>query len=73
MDLIDRANDAADTLLAAAIERQSLKAAQAALLPCGACYYCGDDVQGQKLFCDLEHGREWQREQDAYRRNGDRT
>lgn len=71
MDLIDRANDAADMLLADAIERQQLRAARSGLLPCGACHYCSEPVDGQKLFCDQAHGLEWQRERDQRRRNGD--
>ncbi len=71
MDLIDRANDAAEMLLADAIERQALRAARTELLAYGACYYCSERVDGQRLFCNQEHAREWQRERDQRRRNGD--
>jgi hypothetical protein len=59
MDIIDVANDAAETMLEAqrTYRKPVLKAK-------GACYYCGDAVGLGKLFCPGEDCRnDYEREQ----------
>ena len=52
----------------------ALAVRQPTLLPCGRCYWCDDPVHGGALFCLPDAGGacrdDWQREQDARRRNG---
>lgn len=59
MDIIDIANDAAETMLEAqrAVRKPTLKAR-------GTCHYCEDDVGLGKLFCPGEDCRnDYEREQ----------
>lgn len=70
MDTIDRAQSAAETLLADALAAQSRRAARMQLTPCGACHYCGEDVPSGRLFCDSECGWAWEEEQAQRRRMG---
>lgn len=73
MDVIDRANDAADLILQDAIERRQREAQCApSLLACGHCYGCNEPVPQGLQFCDSFCRDDWQRVQDARRRNGDR-
>lgn len=70
-DIIDRANDSADTLLQDAIARQRRRSAERHLPPCGSCYGCFADLQDQGArFCDAECVRLFERDESARRRNG---
>jgi hypothetical protein len=77
-DEIDRANDAAQRILDAALADQAHRAqAGRELLPAGACHSCGEPVKGDALFCPVDPrfpgescAADWQRDHDARRRNG---
>ncbi len=72
MDLIDRANDAADMLLQDAIERRQLAAQKApSIIACGHCHNCTAPVAQGLQFCDSFCRDDWQRVQNARRRNGE--
>lgn len=38
--------------------------------PNGECHYCGDDVTGERIFCDSVCARKWNHEQERLKRNG---
>lgn len=37
---------------------------------CGECHYCGAPLKDGRRWCDSHCRDDWQREQDAIRRNG---
>lgn len=40
------------------------------LKPVGTCYYCGEDVDHNKIFCDSDCGSGYDQLQAARKRNG---
>lgn len=60
-DIIDRANEAADTFLDAALKTRKNLAIK---VPrgIGLCLCCGKDVDSGKRWCDAKCRDEWERE-----------
>jgi predicted nucleic acid-binding Zn ribbon protein len=40
------------------------------LVPTGACHWCGEDVDGERRFCDADCRDMWQRQESARKRAG---
>lgn len=40
------------------------------LVPVGTCYYCGEDVRPDQIFCDRDCGSGYDQLQAARKRNG---
>jgi hypothetical protein len=57
-DEADRANDTAETFLAAALRNRKLEAPQHGV---GMCLNCGAAVPGDRRWCDAECAAEWER------------
>lgn len=68
-DDVDRANDLIQREIDA---RRAAVHVAAARVPVttGRCFYCDEPVGMDKRFCSASCRDEWQREQDARRRNG---
>jgi hypothetical protein len=64
-DEADRAQDQEAANLA-----QALKRRRKTLQATGACHYCGEHVAKGFIFCDVECGREYEREQAIRARQG---
>lgn len=63
--LVDTLNDAA--------VRNIRQAAHATTLPfTGHCYYCDDDVNQPRVFCDVDCRDDWEREKKLRRNAGER-
>lgn len=66
-DLADLATERSDTILQAGLAHRK---PVVHLPPNGECHYCGDDVEGERIFCDSTCARKWNHEQERLRRNG---
>lgn len=67
--MADIADQAADRQ--ALLERQALamrKDTSNRPRPNGECHECGDDVDGERIFCDAECAQDWEREQERIKR-----
>lgn len=63
-DEIDRANDLADAYTSDAIAHSRRALQSRALVPCGACHWCGDGLDNaQKVFCDSACANEYAAQQ----------
>lgn len=40
------------------------------LKPVGVCWYCGEPVHSESLFCDIDCRNDYEKEQEAKKRNG---
>jgi len=68
-DQIDRANELADREREAAIETARRSVAQTPA-PTGRCFYCDEIVDDERRWCSVECARDWEREAEARKRNG---
>lgn len=64
-DQLDRASELEEMDRA-----QALKKRMPELKAIGYCYNCNDDIHSGQLFCSTDCRDDYQREQDAKRRNG---
>lgn len=72
-DILDIASDTAQNLVDDAMAAARLRAEkEAAVLgkPGWQCLSCGSELFELARFCDADCSADWQREQDARRRNG---
>lgn len=72
-DMLDAATDTAQDLLDDALADAKRKAEAEARVsgkPGWACMHCGEELFELGRFCDIDCSADWQREQDAKRRNG---
>lgn len=60
-DVFDQASEREDRDRALAIEAARGRADGP--YPCGACYNCGETLQGDMRFCDLDCRDDWQARQ----------
>jgi len=68
MDEADAADLTREQTLALALRRRHV-----ALPPVGMCYYCSEDVEGSRRFCDADCMQDWERVEAARRlRDGTR-
>ncbi len=65
MDELDRAQEREEEMRADALAQR-----RPVLAACGACHYCDEPLPAGRLFCDADCRDEWQRLDDARRRNG---
>jgi hypothetical protein len=52
-DDIDKAQEQMEVIARANIENRHQPTA--GLTPCGECHYCGEEVDGDKLYCNGDH------------------
>ena len=66
-DDADRAEERIENTIADGIAECRRKPS---MIPCGACYYCGDPVPPHHLFCSSECGTDWHHMQVRNKANG---
>lgn len=70
-DDVDRASDHIERTEAARKTAYEQAAQCRALMPCGVCHWCESAVGAGRIFCpDGSCATDWQRDQDARRRDG---
>lgn len=67
-DVIDRASQEEEFILASNIYLAVRKPDR--LVPMGSCYYCREEVEGKKLFCNLDCSDDHQKEKRQLKRMG---
>lgn len=65
-DIVDQAEQVEARERAAAVAHREPEGPPA----CGECHYCGAPLKDGRRWCDAGCRDDWQREQDAIKRNG---
>lgn len=68
MDEVDKGNETAEQTLQGYIDRIRARAAAASIRPTGFCFNCGEESKG-RLFCCSECGSDFEKREQANRRN----
>lgn len=61
-DIIDNANDTADLFLRESLRKQQQRATSTPS-GIGMCLFCGEEVEGDRRWCDAVCRDDWQRRQ----------
>lgn len=67
-DVADLAAERYETILAAGLAH--CKRSEYRPAPIGECHHCGEDVTGERIFCDSVCARKWNHEQERLKRIG---
>lgn len=68
--MTDALDLAADLELADRLAAETAARNRPGMTPTGACYWCAEPVEGERLFCDVECRDEFQERQETLRRQG---
>lgn len=60
-DDADRADQRIADMVAAGLEKVRRRMESRELEPCGACHWCGSDIDGRRLFCSRECSDDWEK------------
>lgn len=70
MDIVDEAASLDSMFLDAAKQNQQRESAKSHLKPNGYCYFCGEELEQGKLFCDKDCRDMYEKEQKMKRIQG---
>lgn len=67
-DIADHASEYQERMQSAALARRHDTSDRPT--PNGECHACGEDVEGERIFCDSACARDWNHEQQRRKANG---